>query len=119
MTEAMHSDIAALGMEPPTHEPRATEHIAGMLSMISALEQKGLAYRSVSGDVNFSVRKFPGYGKLSGRSIDQLRAGERVAVLEGKDDPLDFVLWKSAKPSEPDDAKWESPFGAGRPGLAH
>ena len=116
MTEAMHADIAALGMEPPTHEPRATEHVPQMLAMISELESKGLAYRSTSGDVNFAVRKFPGYGKLSGKSIDQLRAGERVAVLDDKDDPLDFVLWKAAKESEPEDAKWDSPFGRGRPG---
>ena len=116
MTEAMHADIAALGMEPPTHEPRATDHIPQMLEMIGMLESKGLAYRSSSGDVNFAVRKFPGYGKLSGKSIDQLRAGERVAVLDGKDDPLDFVLWKAAKDTEPEDAKWAGPYGQGRPG---
>jgi cysteinyl-tRNA synthetase len=87
-----------------------------MLSMIGTLESKGLAYRAPNGDVNFSVRKFPGYGKLSGKSIDALRAGERVAVLDGKEDPLDFVLWKAAKDSEPDDAKWDSAFGKGRPG---
>jgi len=87
-----------------------------MLEMIATLEQKGLGYRSTNGDVNFAVRKFPGYGKLSGKSIDQLRAGERVAVLDGKEDPLDFVMWKSAKESEPDDAKWPSPYGLGRPG---
>ena len=116
MTAAMHADISSLGMEPPTHEPRATEHVPQMLAMIGELERKGLAYRSPSGDVNFAVRKFPGYGKLSGKSIDQLRAGERVAVLEGKDDPLDFVLWKAAKDSEPEDAKWDSPYGRGRPG---
>jgi len=116
MTEAMHADIAALGMEPPTFEPRATDHIPQMLQMIGLLEERGLAYRSESGDVNFAVRKFPGYGKLSGKSIDQLRAGERVAVADGKDDPLDFVLWKAAKESEPEDAKWESPYGKGRPG---
>jgi len=116
MTQAMHEDVAALGIEPPTFEPRATEHVAGMLSMIGTLEAKGLAYRAPDGDVNFAVRKFPGYGKLSGKSLDQLRAGERVAVLGGKQDPLDFVLWKAAKDSEPDDAKWDSPFGRGRPG---
>jgi cysteinyl-tRNA synthetase len=116
MTQAMHEDVAALGIEPPTHEPRATEHVAQMLDMIGTLEQKGLAYRSTNGDVNYSVRKFPGYGKLSGKSLDQLRAGERVAVLDGKEDPLDFVLWKAAKPSEPADAKWDSQFGPGRPG---
>src|SRR5438270_5893316 len=97
MTAAMHGDLAALGIEPPTHEPRATEHIAGMLDLIGKLEQKGIAYHASSGDVNYAVRKFPGYGKLSGKSLDQLRAGERVAVLEGKQDPLDFVLWKAAK----------------------
>ena len=116
MTAAMHADLAALGIEPPTVEPRATAHIGGMLEMIGVLEQKGLAYRSPNGDVNYAVRKFPGYGKLSGKSLDQLRAGERVAVLEGKEDPLDFVMWKAAKPAEPDDAKWPSPYGFGRPG---
>ncbi|MEP6739796.1 MAG: cysteine--tRNA ligase [Caldimonas sp.] len=116
MTVAMHEDVAALGIEPPTHEPRATQYVAQMLDMIGTLEQKGLGYRSPTGDVNFAVRKFPGYGKLSGKSIDQLRAGERVAVLDGKDDPLDFVMWKAAKPTEPDDAKWPSDYGPGRPG---
>jgi cysteinyl-tRNA synthetase len=87
-----------------------------MLELIGTLEARGLAYRAPDGDVNFAVRKFPGYGKLSGKSLDQLRAGERVAVLGGKQDPLDFVLWKAAKDSEPDDAKWDSPFGRGRPG---
>ena len=92
MTAAMHADLAALGIEAPTHEPRATEHIGDMLEMIEVLERKDVAYRSPNGDVNYAVRRFPGYGKLSGKSLDQLRAGERVAVLEGKDDPLDFVL---------------------------
>ena len=87
-----------------------------MLEMIATLEKKGLGYRAADGDVNYAVRKFPGYGKLSGKSLDQLRAGERVAVLDGKEDPLDFVLWKAAKESEPDDAKWPSEFGSGRPG---
>ena len=113
---AMHKDIGALGIEPPTIEPRATDFVPQMLDMIRTLEQRGLAYRSVDGDVNFAVRKFPGYGKLSGKSLDELHAGERVAVLHGKDDPLDFVLWKAAKPAEPDDAKWDSSFGVGRPG---
>jgi cysteinyl-tRNA synthetase len=113
---AMHQDIGALGIEPPTIEPRATEYVPQMLDIIEKLEQKGLAYRSTNGDVNYAVRKFPGYGKLSGKSLDELHAGERVAVLDGKEDPLDFVLWKSAKPTEPDDAKWESPYGVGRPG---
>jgi cysteinyl-tRNA synthetase len=116
MIAAMHDDLAALGMEPPTHEPRATAHVPQMLEMIATLERKGLAYRAVDGDVNFAVRKFPGYGKLSGKSLDQLRAGERVAVSEGKGDPLDFVLWKAAKAGEPDDALWGSQFGKGRPG---
>jgi cysteinyl-tRNA synthetase len=116
MTAAMHEDIAALGIALPTVEPRATDYVPQMLDMIATLERKGLAYRSSNGDVNFSVRKFPGYGRLSGKSIDQLRAGERVAVLDGKEDPLDFVLWKAAKDSEPEDAKWDGPFGKGRPG---
>ncbi len=116
MTEAMHRDIDALGIARPTSEPRATQHVGPMLEMINTLERKGLAYRAANGDVNFSVRKFPGYGKLSGKSLDQLRAGERVAVQEGKEDPLDFVLWKAAKETEPADAKWDSPFGPGRPG---
>ena len=116
MITAMHQDIGALHIEPPTFEPRATEYVPQMLSLIGTLEQKGLAYQAPSGDVNFSVRQFSGYGKLSGKSVDELRAGERVAVLEDKEDPLDFVLWKSAKPTEPPDAKWNSPYGAGRPG---
>jgi cysteinyl-tRNA synthetase len=113
---AMHEDIGALGIEPPTIEPRATEYVPQMLGIIEKLEQKGLAYRSDNGDVNYAVRKFPGYGKLSGKSLDELHAGERVAVLDGKQDPLDFVLWKAAKPTEPADAKWESAYGTGRPG---
>ena len=116
MTQAMHEDVAALGILLPTQEPRATQHVPRMVTMISTLERKGFAYRAPNGDVNYSVRKFPGYGKLSGKSLDQLRAGERVAVLDGKRDPLDFVLWKSAKENEPEDAKWEAPFGKGRPG---
>ena len=117
MTAAMHQDIGALGVEPPTHEPRATEYVGAMLDIIERLEQRGLAYRAAGGDVNFSVRKFPGYGRLSGKSIDQLRAGERVAVLEGgKEDPLDFVLWKAAKPEEPAEVKYDAPYGPGRPG---
>ena len=116
MTAAMHQDIGALHIEPPTLEPRATDYVPQMLGLISALEGKGLAYRSPNGDVNYAVRKFPGYGKLSGKSIDELHAGERVAVLDGKDDPLDFVLWKAAKPTEPADAIWPSDFGPGRPG---
>jgi cysteinyl-tRNA synthetase len=116
MIAAMREDIGAIGVLPPTHEPRATEYVGQMVSLIGQLEQKGLAYRAADGDVNFAVRKFPGYGKLSGKSIDELRAGERVAVQEGKDDPLDFVLWKAAKPDEPEDAKYPSAYGPGRPG---
>ncbi len=120
MIAAMHRDLGALGLQRPTHEPRATEYVPQMTAMISRLIDKGLAYQAKSGedagDVNFAVRKMPGYGKLSGKSLDQLRAGERVAVLDGKDDPLDFVLWKAAKPSEPQDARYASPFGEGRPG---
>ena len=116
MTQAMHDDIAQLGIEPPTHEPRATEYVPQMLDMIGRLEQRGLAYRAGNGDVNYAVRKFDGYGKLSGKSLDQLRAGERVAVDDGKADPLDFVLWKAAKPEEPADVKYASAFGDGRPG---
>jgi cysteinyl-tRNA synthetase len=116
MIEALQQDTDALGLERPTHQPRATEYVPEMLEMIATLERKGFGYRGTNGDVNYAVRKFPDYGKLSGKSIDQLRAGERVAVLDGKHDPLDFVMWKSAKDSEPDDAKWPSPFGAGRPG---
>ncbi|MDM0045810.1 cysteine--tRNA ligase [Variovorax dokdonensis] len=116
MIDALHEDADALGIERPTHEPRATDYVPQMLSMISTLERKGLAYRAANGDVNYAVRKFPGYGKLSGKSLDELHAGERVAVLEGKDDPLDPVLWKSAKADEPAEAKWPSDFGMGRPG---
>lgn len=116
MIAAMHQDIGALHIETPTHEPRATEYVPQMLDLISKLAHKGLAYQAPSGDVNFSVRQFPGYGKLSGKSVDELRAGERVAVQDDKADPLDFVLWKAAKPAEPDDAKWDSNYGAGRPG---
>ena len=121
MIAAMHQDIDALGIERPSLEPRATEYVPQMLGMIARLEEKGLAYQATSGDVNYAVRKFAGYGKLSGKSLDELRAGERVAVQEGKEDPLDFVLWKAAKPSEPQDAKWDAqalgfPYGVGRPG---
>jgi cysteinyl-tRNA synthetase len=121
MVVAMHQDIDALGIERPTIEPRATEYVPQMLSLIAQLQAKGLAYQASSGDVNYAVRKFPGYGKLSGKSLDELRAGERVAVQDGKEDPLDFVLWKAAKPNEPPDAKWDAaalghPYGVGRPG---
>ncbi len=116
MIGAMQRDIGALGIEPPTLEPRATDYVPQMLRLIGELEDLGLAYKASSGDVNFAVRKFAGYGKLSGKSLDELRAGERVAVLDGKQDPLDFVLWKAAKESEPPDAKWPSSYGPGRPG---
>jgi cysteinyl-tRNA synthetase len=121
MIAALHEDADALGIERPTHEPRATDYVPQMLNLIGRLEDNGLAYRAESGDVNFSVRKFPGYGKLSGKSLDELQAGERVAVVEDKDDPLDFVLWKAAKPSEPEDAKWGGAtrdvyYDTGRPG---
>ena len=116
MVEALHQDADALGIERPTLEPRAMDYVPQMLSMIKTLQSKGLAYQASNGDMNFAVRKFPGYGQLSGKSLDQLQAGERVAVDDGKEDPLDFVLWKSAKPTEPDDAKWPSAYGVGRPG---
>ena len=121
MIEALHEDADALGIERPTHEPRATDYVPQMLSLIQKLETNGVAYATNkdadgNSDVNFSVRKFPSYGKLSGKSLDELRAGERVAVAGAKQDPLDFVLWKSAKASEPDEAKWQSPYGIGRPG---
>ncbi len=116
MIAAMHRDVGAMGIAVPTHEPRATDYVPQMLDMIGRLEEKGLAYRSTSGDVNFAVRKFVGYGRLSGKSLDELRAGERAAVLGDKQDPLDFVLWKAAKPDEPEDAQWPAPSGPGRPG---
>ncbi len=111
--DAMHEDEARLGVLRPNHEPRATEYVAEMLAMIAALEKSGLAYAAENGDVYYSVRGFADYGRLSGKSLDDLRAGERVEVEQSKRDPLDFVLWKAAKPGEP---AWESPWGAGRPG---
>lgn len=124
MIAAMRQDLGAIGAAPPTHEPRATEYVPQMLSMIGTLEEKGLAYRASNGDVNFAVRKFPGYGKLSGKSIDDLVSGAGLAdrdlkskaLAEGKEDPLDFVLWKAAKPEEPADAKYDGEYGPGRPG---
>ena len=112
----MHEDADALGVQRPDHEPRATQYVPQMLGLIDLLEKNGLAYRAPDGDVNFAVRRFAGYGKLSGKSLDDLRAGERVAVDSSKQDPLDFVLWKSAKADEPGEAKWESRYGTGRPG---
>ena len=110
MIDALHQDADALGIERPTYEPRAMDYVPQMLSMIGTLQGKGLAYQASNGDVNYAVRKFPGYGKLSGKSLDELQAGERVAVDDGKQDPLDFVLWKSAKESEPEEVKWASPL---------
>ena len=112
----MGEDTAALGILPATLAPRATTYVPQMLRMIGQLEARGLAYQGSDGDVNFSVRDFPGYGKLSGKSLDDLRAGERVEINTGKRDPLDFVLWKSARDDEPADVKWPSQWGAGRPG---
>jgi cysteinyl-tRNA synthetase len=114
--QAMDEDLEALGVQKPDHEPRATQYVAQMQALIGRLESNGLAYPTEAGDVNYAVRKFQGYGKLSGKSLDDLRAGERVEVDAGKTDPLDFVLWKSAKDSEPEEVKWDSPWGRGRPG---
>jgi cysteinyl-tRNA synthetase len=113
---AMHEDAGALGVQRPDHEPRATQYVPQMLEMIAQLESNGLAYKAADGDVNYAVRKFPGYGKLSGKSLEDLRAGERVDVTENKNDPLDFVLWKHAREQEADEVKWDSPWGKGRPG---
>jgi cysteinyl-tRNA synthetase len=112
-TVAMHEDCATLGLQNPDLEPRATEFIAPIIAMIETLIDKGFAYAADNGDVMYSVRKFPNYGQLSGKKIDDLRSGSRVQVDEAKHDPLDFVLWKHAKPGEP---SWASPWGAGRPG---
>jgi cysteinyl-tRNA synthetase len=112
-TVAMHEDCATLGLQVPDLEPRATEFIAPIIAMIETLIDKGFAYAADNGDVMYSVRKFPNYGRLSRKKIDDLRAGSRVQVDEAKHDPLDFVLWKHAKPGEP---SWPSPWGAGRPG---
>jgi cysteinyl-tRNA synthetase len=115
---AMHEDADALGVLRPDAEPRATEYVAEMQDLIARLERHGLAYVAANRDVCYAVRKFPAYGKLSGKSLDDLRAGERVEVQadSGKHDPLDFVLWKHAREEEPAEVKWESPWGAGRPG---
>jgi cysteinyl-tRNA synthetase len=113
---AMNEDADALGVQRPDHEPRATAYVPQMLELIGKLEARGLAYQAPDGDVNFSVRDFEGYGKLSGKSLDDLRAGERVDIDSAKRDPLDFVLWKSARETEPEEVKWSSPWGAGRPG---
>jgi len=110
---AMDEDSAKLGVLRPDIEPRATTHIDGMVDMIAALVTKGFAYPADNGDVFYSVNSFNGYGKLSGKSLEDLRAGERVEVDNHKRDPMDFVLWKAAKPNEP---SWDSPWGKGRPG---
>lgn len=109
----MHADTEALGLLRPTFEPRATAHIGGMQDIISKLISRGKAYPAANGDVYYAVREFDGYGKLSGKTLDSLRAGERVEVDPNKRDAHDFVLWKAAKPGEP---QWQSPWGAGRPG---
>ena len=111
--EAMNIDAGKLGVLPPDKEPRATLHMVDIINMIQQLVEKKHAYQAANGDVYFDVSRFENYGKLSGKQVDELRAGERVAVDEAKDDPLDFVLWKSAKPGEP---SWQSPWGSGRPG---
>lgn len=111
--DAMHKDAAALGVLPPDHEPRATEYVGRMLDMIARLIERGHAYAAANGDVYYAVQSFPGYGRLSGKSLDDLRAGERVEVDPHKRDAMDFVLWKAAKPGEP---SWPSPWGPGRPG---
>jgi cysteinyl-tRNA synthetase len=116
MIATMHRDFDALGLERPSAEPRATEYVPQMLALIDTLQARGLAYQARGGDVNYAVRRFPGYGKLSGKSLEDLRAGERVAVAGDKEDALDFVLWKSAKPDEPAEAQWPSRWGPGRPG---
>lgn len=110
---AMQEDMISLGCLAPTEEPRATEYIPEMLGLVEKLEQKGLAYQAADGDVDFAVRKFEGYGKLSGRTLDDMVSGARVEANEAKRDPLDFVLWKKAKPGEP---SWDSKWGPGRPG---
>ena len=110
---AMHEDAHALGVLPPDEEPRATSSMDDIISMIETLIEKGFAYAASNGDVYYDVSEFKDYGKLSGKIIEDLRAGERVAIDENKDDPIDFVLWKAAKPDEP---FWESPWGNGRPG---
>ncbi|MFP5505032.1 MAG: cysteine--tRNA ligase [Gammaproteobacteria bacterium] len=111
--QAMHEDSAALGVLPPDQEPRATTAMADIIRMVETLIARGHAYPAANGDVYYDVSSFPGYGRLSGEQPESLRAGARVDVDEGKDDPLDFVLWKAAKPGEP---AWDSPWGRGRPG---
>jgi cysteinyl-tRNA synthetase len=114
--DAMNQDLAALGILPPTHEPRATAAMADMIAMIQTLLAKGYAYLGASGDVYYDVSCFDRYGRLANKKLEDLRAGARVEVEEAKDDPLDFVLWKAAKPGKPGEPSWPSPWGAGRPG---
>jgi cysteinyl-tRNA synthetase len=114
--DAMHEDADRLGVQRPDHEPRATQYVSEMLGMIERLEKNGLAYQASDMDVNFAVRKFPDYGRLSGKSLEDLRAGERVEIDSNKNDPLDFVLWKHARNDEPEEVKWDSKWGKGRPG---
>ncbi len=109
----MHKDSEMLGIEKPDAEPKATAHIGDIIALVETLIEKGFAYAASNGDVYYRVRKFEGYGKLSGKVLDELEAGARVEVEDVKEDPLDFVLWKSAKPEEP---HWDSPWGIGRPG---
>ena len=111
--EAMHQDTAELGVLPPSQEPRATASMDDIIAMVQKLVDSGHAYQADNGDVYYDVSTFSDYGRLSGKQLEDLRAGERVAVDESKDDPLDFVLWKAAKPGEP---AWPSPWGDGRPG---
>jgi cysteinyl-tRNA synthetase len=113
MVDAMNEDFAKLGVLKPNSEPKATEHIEGILNMVQTLIDKGFAYAGSNGDVYYRVRKFDGYGKLSGKILEELESGARVDVADEKEDPLDFVLWKAAKPGEP---SWSSPWGEGRPG---
>jgi cysteinyl-tRNA synthetase len=115
MTALMYQDYDALNVLRPTHDPRATDYLPQMLEIVGQLQDRGLAYVTPGHDVNFAVRRLPGYGKLSGKPLDELQSGERVAVSAEKQDPLDFVLWKAAKPEEPEDAKWDSPGVAGGP----
>ena len=114
--DAMHEDEAALGVQRPDHEPRATDFVREMIDIVGKLKDNGLAYQTPDGDMLYPVRRFANYGRLSGKSLDEQRAGERVAIDPNKQDPADFVLWKAAKPEEPKDVKWPSPYGLGRPG---
>ena len=113
MVDAMNEDFAKLNVLTPNSEPKATDHIEGIIAMVNTLIDKGFAYAASNGDVYYRVRKFDGYGKLSGKILEELESGARIEVTEEKEDPLDFVLWKSAKPGEP---SWSSPWGEGRPG---